>query len=180
MPPVRACGNPAHELLAHLKDAAEGARLHARKFSLQHLDVKPENLLIVGGRVKIGDFGLVSDIMDSATERRGSGEPRRRRQSYRGSCGLDARAGRPYALVRLPRTVRRPTRHPQRSIQSGDRLPGTADGGVAFSGREPEQLAAQHRSGSPRLTPLSPSRPTDYRSALAQGSPQADLPVAAI
>lgn len=48
------------ELLGHLKDAAEGLDyLHHLEKPLIHGDVKPANLLFVGGRCKVGDFGLI-------------------------------------------------------------------------------------------------------------------------
>ena len=48
------------DFLAHLKDAAEGLDyLHHLEKPLIHGDVKPANLLLVGGRCKVGDFGLI-------------------------------------------------------------------------------------------------------------------------
>ncbi len=44
-------------------------------FSLQHLDIKPENLLILGGRVKVADFGLVKDIQDPSVSLVGGWTP---------------------------------------------------------------------------------------------------------
>src|SRR5690606_31217011 len=56
-------GIPRAELLELLRDAADALDFLSAS-GLQHLDVKPENLLMVGGRVKVADFGLVQDIQD--------------------------------------------------------------------------------------------------------------------
>jgi serine/threonine protein kinase len=54
-------GVPAGELLGYLRDAAEGLDfLHGR--GVQHRDVKPSNLLLVGGALKVGDLGLAKPV----------------------------------------------------------------------------------------------------------------------
>jgi serine/threonine protein kinase len=58
-------GVPRAELLKYLRDAADALDFLSEKHSLQHLDVKPENLLLVAGHVKVADFGLVKDIGNS-------------------------------------------------------------------------------------------------------------------
>lgn len=55
-------GIPRDELLRYLHDAADALDYLYQKHSLQHLDVKPENLLLVAGHVKVADFGLVKDV----------------------------------------------------------------------------------------------------------------------
>lgn len=57
-------GIPRAELLGYLADAAGALDYIREEFRLQHLDVKPENLLLVSGHVKVADFGLVKDIHD--------------------------------------------------------------------------------------------------------------------
>ncbi len=58
-------GIPHDELLSLLWDAAEVLDYLCEKHSLQHLDIKPENLLLVAGRVKVADFGLVKQLNDA-------------------------------------------------------------------------------------------------------------------
>ncbi len=53
-------GVPRGELLAYMVDAAEALDVLSRQHKLQHLDVKPANLFLVGGHVKVGDYGLVA------------------------------------------------------------------------------------------------------------------------
>ena len=55
-------GIPRDELLAYLADAADALDFLFEKHALQHLDVKPENLLLVGTHAKVGDFGLLKDL----------------------------------------------------------------------------------------------------------------------
>lgn len=52
-------GVPRDELLGYLTDVAEALDTIGSRHALQHLDVKPGNLFLVGGHAKLGDFGLV-------------------------------------------------------------------------------------------------------------------------
>jgi eukaryotic-like serine/threonine-protein kinase len=55
-------GVPREELLERLKEAAEALDLMNQRHQLQHLDIKPHNLFLQGGHVKVGDFGLVKTL----------------------------------------------------------------------------------------------------------------------
>lgn len=52
-------GIPRDELVGYLEEAAESLDMISSQYGLQHLDVKPENLFLVAGHAKIGDYGLV-------------------------------------------------------------------------------------------------------------------------
>ena len=52
-------GIPRTELLRYLHDAADALDYMRERHGLQHLDVKPENLLLLAGHIKVADFGLV-------------------------------------------------------------------------------------------------------------------------
>src|SRR5688572_2484922 len=61
----RACGLPGiprDELMAYFADAAEALDMISARYGLQHLDVKPANLFLVSGHVKVGDYGLVASL----------------------------------------------------------------------------------------------------------------------
>src|SRR5947209_6545253 len=55
-------GIPRGELLAYLREAAEALDLMNIQHALQHLDIKPRNLFVVSGHIKVADFGLVSSV----------------------------------------------------------------------------------------------------------------------
>ncbi len=52
-------GIPGDDLMRYMRDAAEALDYMYVKHNLQHLDVKPRNLFLIGDRVKVADFGLV-------------------------------------------------------------------------------------------------------------------------
>jgi serine/threonine protein kinase len=55
-------GIPREELLGYLREAAEALDVMNSQHGLQHLDIKPRNLLLVSNHVKVGDFGLVNSL----------------------------------------------------------------------------------------------------------------------
>jgi serine/threonine protein kinase len=61
-------GVPRKELLAYLHEAAEVLDLMNQEYGLQHLDVKPRNLFLVGRHLKVGDFGLVNSLAELCAE----------------------------------------------------------------------------------------------------------------
>jgi formylglycine-generating enzyme required for sulfatase activity len=59
-------GIPRAELLEYLREAAKGID-HLNSLNIQHQDVKPQNLLLVGGGVKVADFGLAKVLAHSVS-----------------------------------------------------------------------------------------------------------------
>ncbi|MCA9192009.1 MAG: protein kinase [Planctomycetales bacterium] len=53
-------------LLEYLRDTSDALDFLAQKHGLQHLDVKPGNLLLIADRIKVADFGLIKDLQDKS------------------------------------------------------------------------------------------------------------------
>ena len=122
------------ELLGYLRDAADALDYMRESFSLQHLDIKPENLLLVGGHVKIADFGLVKELQDVTASLVSGLTP-----VYASPELFDFRA----------------TPHSDQyslAIVYQEMLTGL----LPFPGRTPAQLAAQHLHSRPMVGPLPP------------------------
>jgi len=134
----RTCGLPGiprDELLAYFADAAEALDMIAAKYGLQHLDVKPANLFLVAGHVKVGDYGLVARL-----------DPDGVKASTR---GLTPKYVAPEALRGEPST-----RSDQYSLALVYQE--LLTGSFPYSGRTPHQLMLQHVSSKPDLSKLPP------------------------
>jgi serine/threonine protein kinase len=57
-------GIPRDDLLGYLREAAEVLDLLNQQHHLQHLDVKPGNLFLVAGHIKVADLGLISCLAE--------------------------------------------------------------------------------------------------------------------
>jgi hypothetical protein len=139
-------GIPRPELLGYLRDAAEALDYMNEAHGLQHLDIKPQNLLLVGGRIKVADFGLVKDLSGTSVTATGGVTP-----VYATPEAFDGRVSRfsdQYSLAIVYQEMLTSVR--------------------PFTGTTALQLATQHTSGKPLLDPLPPGdRPTILR-ALAK------------
>lgn len=139
---------PREELLGYLRDAADALDFLTEN-SLQHLDVKPENLLLVGGRVKVADFGLVREIQDRTCSMMGGMTP-----VYAAPESFD---GRPNAF----------SDQYSLAIVYQEMLTGV----LPFPGATAAQLASQHLHSRPRLESLPPcDQPIVERALSKQGS----------
>jgi formylglycine-generating enzyme required for sulfatase activity len=67
-------GIPLAELLEYMRDAARGID-HLNGIGVQHRDIKPHNLLLVGGSVKVADFGLAKLLQHTVTSNTGAMTP---------------------------------------------------------------------------------------------------------
>lgn len=147
-------GIPRDELLRYLSDAAEALDYMRERYSLQHLDVKPENLLVVGGRVKVGDFGLVRDIMDPRWNLAEHADPPGGDDSTeRHSVAAPVLAGLTPLYASPELFDGQPSVHSDQyslAIVHQELLTGVPP----YPGETAEQLASQHRTGHPRLAPL--------------------------
>jgi hypothetical protein len=143
-------GIPREELLVYLRDAADALDYMCEHNSLQHLDVKPENLLLVGGRVKVADFGLVKDLHEMTASMMGGMTP-----LYSAPELFDGRAtlqSDQYSLA----------------VVYQEMLTGI----LPFSGKTPAQLASQHLHSPPRVGVLPPADQPVINRALAKAPEQ--------
>ncbi len=126
-------GIPRNELLGYLRDAADALDYMSERFGLQHLDIKPQNLLLVAERIKIADFGQVKDLQSTSATATGGLTP-----VYAPPELFDARISRfcdQYSLAIV-----------YQELLTGVR---------PFPGTTALQLASQHTNSPPLLDPLS-------------------------
>ena len=125
-------GIPREELLEYINNSASALDYLSDTFSLQHLDIKPENLLIVSGHAKVADFGLVKEIQDAKHSLMSGMTP-----AYAAPELFDGQPGPKsdqYSLAIVYQEMLTATR--------------------PFPGSTPAQLAAQHMHGKPNLKAL--------------------------
>ncbi len=125
-------GIPREELIRYLSDAADVLDFISDSHSLQHLDIKPENLLLVGGHIKVGDFGLVKDVQNTTQSMMAGLTPTYAPPEL--FDGQPSKSSDQYSLA----------------IVYHEMLTGTRP----FPGTTAAQLAAQHLQGRPQLSTL--------------------------
>lgn len=130
-----AIGIPRDQLLDYLRDAADALDFLCQKHDLQHLDVKPANMLLVADRVKVADFGLVKDVQSNSMSMMGGMTP-----IYAAPEMFDGRPGRfsdQYSLAIVYQEL--------------------LTGSLPFGGRTTAQLASEHLHRAPNLDPVPPA-----------------------
>lgn len=139
-------GIPRDLLLKFMRNAADALDFMSFEHGLQHLDIKPENLLLVGNHVKVADFGLIKEL-NNVTHSLMSGLT----PAYGSPEVFDGRPGKhsdQYSLAIV-----------YQEMMTGQR---------PFDGTTPAQLAAQHLSGKPDLRSLPQSDQAVIAKALAK------------
>ncbi len=139
-------GIPRENLLDFMRDASDALDFLSQKHDLQHLDVKPGNLLIIADRVKVADFGLVKDLHDHNQSLVGGLTP-----TYAAPEIFDGHPDRrsdQYSLAIVYQEL--------------------LTGQMPFSGRTTAELARQHLSQAPNLDALPPADRPIIARALAK------------
>jgi serine/threonine protein kinase len=126
-------GIPRDELITYMRDAAEALDYMQQHHDLQHLDIKPENLLLLGRHVKVADFGLVKEVVG------------RTLQSMIG--GMTPTYAAPEIFDNRPSPW---TDQYSLAIVYQEMLTGV----LPFPGQTAAQLVAQHTQGKPRVNAL--------------------------
>jgi serine/threonine protein kinase len=140
-------GIPRDELLRYMADAAEALDFLSQKHNLLHLDIKPENLLVLGDHIKVADFGLVKELASRTQNSLVSGMT----PTYASPEMFDDD----------------PTAHSDQyslAIVYQEMLVGT----LPFPGRTAAQLAKQHTQAEPQLMSLPPTDRNVVGRALAK------------
>lgn len=125
-------GIPRDRLLRYLGDAADALDYICQQYDLQHLDVKPANLLLVADRTKIADFGLIKDLQRTNNSLISGLTP-----TYAAPEMFDGRPGRNSDQYSL-------------AIVYQEMLTGV----FPFQGRTTAQLATEHLNKAPNLESL--------------------------
>lgn len=139
-------GIPQNRLLGYMRDTAEALDFLAIKHDLQHLDIKPANLLLVADRIKVADFGVVKNISEKNMSCVGGLTP-----CYAAPEIFDGRAGRHSDQYSL-------------AIVYYELLTGK----LPFSGTTMAQLASQHLYSEPCLDAVSEQQRIVLARALAK------------
>ena len=127
-------GIPREELLGYLKDSADALDFMVEQHGLQHLDVKPDNILLQGNHAKVGDFGLAKDLNTVNVSAVSGFTP-----MYAPPELFEGRPGRTsdqYSLAIVYQAM--------------------LTGKMPFNGRTAAQLTAQHLRSQPDLSELQP------------------------
>ncbi len=125
-------GIPRERLIEYMKDSADALDFLCQRHDLQHLDVKPANLLLVADRIKVADFGLIKDVQRNSMSLMGGMTP-----TYAAPEMFDGRPGRysdQYSLAIVYQEM--------------------LTGGLPFRGRTTAQLATEHLHKAPNLEDL--------------------------
>jgi len=136
-------GIPRNELISYMAEAAEALDVINSDHGLQHLDVKPANLFITAGHVKVGDYGLVC------------------RLDGKGAAGAAGGLTPKYVAPEVLRgTVDARSDQYSLALVYQEMLTGT----FPYAGRTPQQIMMAHVSATPDVSPL----PESDRAAVAR------------
>jgi serine/threonine protein kinase len=179
-------GIPRDELLGYLREAAEALDVMNNQHGLQHLDIKPRNLLLVSNHVKVADFGLVNSF-GRADKQPGAPHGRRDKQPA-GHSRRDKRSAyspaQPFHTgAATPRYASPETFQSTFSPQSDQYSLAIVyqellTGSLPFDGKNSRQLLLQHLQGKPDLSWLPAADRPIVERALAK-NPQDRFPTCA-
>lgn len=121
-------------LLGYMTDAADALDYMYEQHGLQHLDIKPDNILLQGDRAKVGDFGLAKDISRSEVSMLNGFTPMYAApELFEGNPGVGSDQ---YSMAMMYTMM--------------------LTGKLPFTGRTPAQLMSQHMKSPPDLSALQP------------------------